>query len=654
MKYYNKSNFSQKTSPKKKSVKIISPIYFTNRKKSEQYQIMKNNTFLRMFPDINIDNIDNKLSHFFKSGSDLEKIINKEEKYNDLFKSTEYYFKNKLRKQNLKKNEIHISKTNMKNIFQPKPKKRTKKLSFIPTIQIDLGTYIKNKNNIKSSKNSKDKNKKLSENLLNDLSYKEKAIKNKIYLNNLNSYSTNISRKPSIINSKYHHKKINTSYIFNNKTKIETNTNTTKKQVSPLKSNKNTENKKIKEKIAKETKSLLDNIKSKYIFKRIISNVLTKKIYSLFKYNKKEQKKLNINMNDYDDLCKTEIELISRNSYGKFINYANEKDEQYYHIYFNSDEKEINRNYFYENESVKNIKIIIDYHVKSFKELFHNCVCIESIKFKKFNGNNITDMSYMFYNCTSLIKLDLSNFDTSNVIKMDNMFRQCTSLKEVDLSKFNTKKVNTLSKMFFQCTSLKKINLANFRTDKLRYMTYMFYQCSSLEELNISNFDTSKIKDMSYLFCECSSLKKLNISNFDTNNVINMSYMFSGCSSLRTLNLSNFKTTNVTNMNNMFQGCSSLKEINLSIFNTKKVIDMSNMFHGCSLLKEVNLSNFITDNVSSINKMFYGCLSLKNLNFINLNTKNIIDMSSMFVGCPYKLIQEIKSRFQNIGDEAFE
>ena len=123
-------------------------------------------------------------------------------------------------------------------------------------------------------------------------------------------------------------------------------------------------------------------------------------------------------MNDYDDLCKIEIELIPRNSYGKFINYANEKDEQYYHIYFNNDAKEINRNYFYENESVKNIKIIIDYHVKSFKELFHNCVCIESIKFKKFNGNNITDMSYMFYNCTSLIKLDLSNFDTSNVIKM--------------------------------------------------------------------------------------------------------------------------------------------------------------------------------------------------------------------------------------------
>ena len=181
MKYYNKINFSQKTSPKKKPVNT-SPIYLPNIIKSEQFQIIKCNTFIRMFPKINVDNIDNKLSHLYKSGSDLENIINKKEKYNDLFKSTEYSFKNKLRKQNLKKNEININKKNTKTIFQSKPKNPVKKLSFIPIIHIDLSEYIKNKNKTKSSKNSIDKKKNFSQNLLNNLSYSKVEKTNKIFL----------------------------------------------------------------------------------------------------------------------------------------------------------------------------------------------------------------------------------------------------------------------------------------------------------------------------------------------------------------------------------------------------------------------------------------------------------------------------------------
>ena len=64
------------------------------------------------------------------------------------------------------------------------------------------------------------------------------------------------------------------------------------------------------------------------------------------------------------------------------------------------------------NEEVKKIKIIIDYQVKSFKELFGYCYCVGSIIFKKFYRNNITDMSYMFSGCTSLEELNLSNFNT--------------------------------------------------------------------------------------------------------------------------------------------------------------------------------------------------------------------------------------------------
>ena len=652
MKCYNNSNFKRKNTTKNKHQKVNSQILSTNRKKSEQQIILKSKSFARIFPNICVKNTVKSLFNEYKSKSNLDRIINENGKCNNLIKSKNYYFKNTSNKKLLKK-EVHKNIENKKKVILNKPKNSTKQLRFIPTIHIDLEENFKNKNIIIEYSNNSIDNQNI-ENLYNNLTNIEREINKKISLISQNNNFTNVSRKKTMYNLKYNQKSINTSYIFQNKYKNENPKNIINKKILPLISKKKTENKKIKHKLPKDTKSLLDNIKSTYIFKQILSNILTKKIYSLFKYNKKEQKRFNINMDDYNEFCKIEIELIPESSSGKFINIINEQDEKYYHIYFNNDENEINRNSFYENEFVENIRIIIDYQVKSFKELFHNCLCIESINFKKFNGNNITDMSYMFYNCTSLNKLNLSNFDTSNVIKMDNMFRQCTSLNEINLSNFNTRKVISLSNMFFQCTSLKKINLSNFNTDKLRSMAYIFFQCSSLQELDLSNFDTSKVKDMSYMFCECISLKKLNISNFDTTNAINMSYMFCGCSSLKKLNVSNFNTSNVTNMNNMFQGCSSLKEIFLLNFNTDKVIDMSNMFHGCTSLKEINLSNFNTDNVTNINKMFYGCLSLKNLNFSNLNTKNIIDMSNMFVGCPDKLKQEMKSRYPNIRDEAFE
>ena len=46
------------------------------------------------------------------------------------------------------------------------------------------------------------------------------------------------------------------------------------------------------------------------------------------------------------------------------------------------------------------------------------CECIESINFKKFYRNNITDMSCMFRGCSSLKDLNLKNFNTNNVTNM--------------------------------------------------------------------------------------------------------------------------------------------------------------------------------------------------------------------------------------------
>ena len=144
------------------------------------------------------------------------------------------------------------------------------------------------------------------------------------------------------------------------------------------------------------------------------------------KYNKKLQKRLNININDYREYSEVEIELkFVYNKYGKFINISNE-DKEYYHIYFDNSNKEIKRNYLEENEEVKMIKIIIDYQVKSFKGLFIFCKYVSSIFFKKFYRINITDMSYMFSDCSSLKELNLSNFNTNNVTNMAGMFCECS------------------------------------------------------------------------------------------------------------------------------------------------------------------------------------------------------------------------------------
>ena len=119
-----------------------------------------------------------------------------------------------------------------------------------------------------------------------------------------------------------------------------------------------------------------------------------------------------------------------KGEYGKFIN-INEKDKNYFHIYFNDNKKkEIDNTSLYKDDNVSKISIIIDYQIISFSELFFNCGCIESIKFKKFYRNNVTNMSDMFSGCSSLKELNLNNFNTNNLTNMSGMLSGCSSLKK--------------------------------------------------------------------------------------------------------------------------------------------------------------------------------------------------------------------------------
>ena len=187
---------------------------------------------------------------------------------------------------------------------------------------------------------------------------------------------------------------------------------------------------KNEENFGEKSNHIMDNLKCDYFFQKLYDNMPKKKKLEIFKYNKKIQNRLKINIKDYKEYSETftsiEIEIIpTKDKYGRFIN-INKNDKLYYHIYFNDNKKEKKNKYEINKEdNVIKIKIIIDYQVKFFDSLFFICKNIESINFKKFYRNNITDMSWMFKVCSSLKELNFNNFNNENVIYMRWMFYRC-------------------------------------------------------------------------------------------------------------------------------------------------------------------------------------------------------------------------------------
>ena len=202
--------------------------------------------------------------------------------------------------------------------------------------------------------------------------------------------------------------------------------------------------------------NLLKNIKSNFILKKFFDYIHKKRRLETIRYNKTIQKRINININDYKDYSEKysliEIEIKPmKNKYGRCINIKKE-DEEYYHIYYNDNKREqIKSTSLNKNDKVSKINIIIDYQVKSFYKLFFNCHCIESICFKKFYRNNITNMCGMFYKCSSLKELNLVNFNTNNVKNMNRMFYMCSSLKELKYPHFSINNKTKMMDMFLGC-----------------------------------------------------------------------------------------------------------------------------------------------------------------------------------------------------------
>ena len=92
-----------------------------------------------------------------------------------------------------------------------------------------------------------------------------------------------------------------------------------------------------KDKKDKKSKDELKNLKSDYFLHKIYDYLQTKKSLEIFKYNKKIQKRLNININNYKEYSEIyssiEIELMPiKKKEGEFINIPEDKKE-YFHIF---------------------------------------------------------------------------------------------------------------------------------------------------------------------------------------------------------------------------------------------------------------------------------------------------------------------------------
>ena len=140
------------------------------------------------------------------------------------------------------------------------------------------------------------------------------------------------------------------------------------------------------------SRKLFDYLRSDYFLQKLFGHFHTKKSLEITKYNKKLQKRININIDNYIEFARLyssiEIEIRPYNgsfgSHNQFINYGSRFDNKHFHIYFNDNKKEIKRNYLKNNNKVQKKNIRIDYAIKSFDFLFEFCESIESIYFKKF------------------------------------------------------------------------------------------------------------------------------------------------------------------------------------------------------------------------------------------------------------------------------
>ena len=175
------------------------------------------------------------------------------------------------------------------------------------------------------------------------------------------------------------------------------------------------------------------------------------------------------------------------------------------------------------------------------------------ISIENFGNTGIKNMSQAFMSCGNLIAVHDTKGDwCKDVVDMRDMFADCVNLETIDVSDWNISNVNSMYQMFSNCESLTNLSVGSWDVSNVTDMYGMFRRCASLTSLDVGDWDVSKVVDMSIMFQSCNLLTSLDVSNWNVSSVINMYQMFYQCNSLTNLNVGDWNISNVTNMSGMF------------------------------------------------------------------------------------------------------
>ena len=294
-------------------------------------------------------------------------------------------------------------------------------------------------------------------------------------------------------------------------------------------------------------------IRGEYIKKNILSYFDMIKQMQVLRYNKKYQKLLNLEKNDYvflyliNTIIKVQNRKMNNKLKNKILFNLTDCFDKYDNCFFYIKYKDTNK---YINIITKNCKeYAISYNLKLF--LYYK----DDSLIKKIRSNSVTSYyrNYIFFFYNEYVKDEYINL--SNLFNDDEDLCYFTVLK-------NQSKYRSTFNMFYNCFNLEKVNLKLLNTENLINVSCMFRHCIKLKDIFFrDNVDLEKVEDASEMFYRCENIKSVNLDLFNLKNVIDMGGMFSCCTSLETIKMTKFNTCNVSNFNYMFENCHNLKEI---------------------------------------------------------------------------------------------
>lgn len=163
--------------------------------------------------------------------------------------------------------------------------------------------------------------------------------------------------------------------------------------------------------------------------------------------------------------------------------------------------------------------------------LFGNMDSLESIKIKRLNLDNITDISKMFANNKNLKEADVSGLEMSGVTDASYLFSGSESLTSIDLNGLDTSCLINAEGLLEGCSALETAAVSSWNTANIVNFRHFFYQCSSLSAIDLDGWKINNA-DVAGMLWGCDSLSSVNLTNVNLTDTIAANAMFDEHNSL--------------------------------------------------------------------------------------------------------------------------